>query len=85
MRRSCVRELGILCVAGCVYLTVLKVLFPPTSAGRAVQARQQGAAFFLSRQHLTFDLTPRSQLFGVDVVPATGIDAPKWHEDVQVC
>jgi Zn-dependent oligopeptidase len=25
-----------------------------------------------------------SQLFGIDVVPATGIDAPKWHEDVQV-
>jgi oligopeptidase A len=29
-------------------------------------------------------LTAHVQLFGVDVVPATGIDAPKWHEDVQV-
>lgn len=40
-----------------------------------------------SLQHalfLHFQLTEHAQLFGVDVVPATGIDAPKWHEDVQV-
>ena len=29
-------------------------------------------------------LTAQAQLFGIDVVPATGIEAPKWHEDVQV-
>ncbi len=32
----------------------------------------------------TLHLTALAQLFGIDVVPATGIDAPKWHDDVQV-
>jgi hypothetical protein len=39
----------------------------------------------IQRRLAATHLTICAQLFGVDVVPATGIDAPKWHEDVQVC